>query len=93
MLSSVSVHSNNWEEPCIPPDDDFVEMTRILLILNHWGHIEELDRHTASNYFSSAKQYYTEQMALTSPISPVWDTKGHNAMMISQVHTIPSAYT
>ena len=55
------------------------------MVLNHWGHIEELDRHTVSNYLSSAKQYYTEQLALTHTASPVWGAKGHSQMLVSQM--------
>jgi hypothetical protein len=52
-----------------------VDLCRILVILHQLGHVDGRTRGTVSNYYSSAKHYYTVTRAHLCSVSPIWGAK------------------
>jgi len=63
-----------------------IDLLRLMLVLDTWGHEEQMSRLTVGNYLTGTKHHYTvERPLLGATVSSVWGPKGHNHPLVTML--------
>jgi hypothetical protein len=77
--------AHGWKPPYIDGINDFVDLCRILLVLDTLGHEQGLSRSTVSECLTSTKHHYTVDRQFLGSVARVWGEKGHHHPLVTML--------